>query len=122
MNHSPAYQALVFFAQAATFAGLGAWWLRGTRPGRDVCKLAARLAGWPGRRRARRAAQALDEWHRTITWWTSLRAQHAPGTRQYEAAHAMVAYLQGTRPGPCPNTGFTCARPHCPSHPRSHQS
>lgn len=121
MSHGPAYQALVFVAQVAVFAGLGAWWLRGTRPGRDVCKLAARVAGWPRRRRAAKEAQALAEWQSTLTWWVRLRSQHRPGTRQYEAANDMITYLQNTRPGPCPYVGFTCTRPHCPSHPRSHQ-
>lgn len=121
MNGSPAYQGLVFVCQALVFAALAAWWLRGTRPGRDVCKLAVRLYRAPARRRARQAAQALAEWQRTITWWAHLRSQHRPGTRQYEAANDMVTYLQNTRPGPCPHVGFTCDRPHCPSHPRSHQ-
>jgi hypothetical protein len=121
VSEGPAYQALVFVAQVATFGALGAWWLRGTRPGRDVCKAVQRLAGWPRRRRAAKTAQALAEWQATITWWAHLRSQRRPGTREYEAANDMVTYLQNTRPGPCPHEGFTCTRPHCPSHPRSHQ-
>ena len=122
MSQGPAYQALVFVAQAAVFAGLGAWFLRGTRPGRDVCKGIVWLAQWRRRARAREEAQALATWQSTITWWAHLRSQHRPGTRQYEAANDMVTYLQATRPGPCPHVGFTCTRPNCPSHPRSHQS
>lgn len=117
MNHGPAYQGLAFVCQVLVFAALATWWLRGTRPGRDVCKAAVRLYRAPARRRARKDAQALTEWQRTITWWAHYRAQYAPGTREYETAHGMVTYLQNT--GPCPNTGFTCDRPHCPSHPRS---
>ena len=122
MSDGPAYQALVLACQAATFGGLAVWFVRCTRPGRDLSKAIAWLALAPRRRRARQRQAAVQEWQAAFTWWMTCRRQYEPGTRQYETANDMINYLLAVKPGPCPHDGFTCDRPRCPHHPRSVQS
>lgn len=109
---SPAYQVLVFVCQVAVFGALATWWLRGTRPGRDLCKAAARLYRLPARRRAARAQAAWDGWVAQLTYWTAERGRHASGTRGYELAQDSINALHTIRP-PAPSQTFP---------PRSHQS
>lgn len=106
MSQGPAYQALVFVCQVAVFGGLVAWFLRGTRPGRDVCKGIVWLYQAPARRRAARAHQAWDSWLQQINYWAGVKRQHQPGTSQYEAAQDCINALRHAQP---PN----------PNHPRS---
>jgi hypothetical protein len=122
VNGSPAYQGLVFICQALVFAGLAAWWLRGTRPGRDVCKAVVWLTQAPARRRAAQARDAWANWVTQYNYWAGVKRQHHPGTRQYEVAQDFLNALQQVQPRnpyPCPHTAFTCATPGCSNHPRS---
>lgn len=130
MNQSSAgYQVLVFVCQVVTFGALAAWWLRGTRPGRDVCKLIAAAYRAPARRRAARAEAAWGSWVQQIGYWTAERGRHEPGTVGYELAQDTINALHRVRPSrpnhcpfDAPFAGFICPNPTCTTHPRSYPS
>lgn len=98
------------------------WALRGTRPGRDVCKAAVWLWRTPERRRAARARDTWNSWLHQVNYWADVKRHHDPGTRQYEVAQDCINALRQVQPPspyPCPHTAFTCSEPGCTNHPRS---
>jgi len=52
-------------------------------------------------RRQQVAHAAYVHWLTTLTWWGQQLAQHGSGTRQYEAARAVIHNLNEHRPPRC---------------------
>lgn len=121
MTHSPAYWALVFVCQVAVVFGGLTWFLRATRPGKEIWRAVVDLATWPRRRRAANQARQCHDtyvsWAAQMAYWGHELDRHDPGSASFELAHDIIVQLGAARPARCQCP--SCRPADHPRYPRS---